>query len=263
MFSWLVRLFYRRKVRRIEAMSRALQLIGEGRLAEAGGIIRQARPTEFLDDLALYHFVRGRYHLECLELEAAECHLQAAFALGFARPALFLSLGLAKARLRRLGEAYELLKLAVERLEGTQEREIAAALLALLEEIRSGRARRKLDEIAAAAGARVLGRRVSCEQWRPSEWKRVLDAAVFRDDAPVEPTEEMAVLLGQWMVHHHRGTWEFGLEPSDAAVRVGDVAFTPLALLRSWRTGALSREDLERLPLSAAGSGWFSDVAAG
>lgn len=263
MFKWLIRLFYRKKVRRIEAMSRALQLIGQGDLAAAGRIIQEARPTEFLDDLALYHFVRGRYHLECLEMEAAESHLQTAFLLGFRRPALFLALGLAKARLRRLGDAHELLQLALERSTEEEERQIAAALLQLLEEIRSGKTRRKLDEIAASAGQRVLGRKISCDQWRPADWKRVLDAAVFMEDAPAEPTEEMVVLLGQWLFYRHKGAWEFGLEPPDLAVRVSDVAFSPLTLLRSLRTGALTREELERLPLSAAGSKLFSEMSAG
>ena len=64
MFKWIIHLFYRKKVRRIETMSKALQLIGKGELHVAGQLIQEVRPTEFLDDLALYYFVRGRYHLQ-------------------------------------------------------------------------------------------------------------------------------------------------------------------------------------------------------
>lgn len=262
MFKWIIHLFYRKKVRRIETMSKALQLIGKGELHVAGQLIQEVRPTEFLDDLALYYFVRGRYHLECLEFEAAEMHFHTAFLLGFRRPALFLALGLAKARLRRLGDAYELLKLAQARSTEEEEQKIAIALLQLLEEIRSGKVRRQLDEITAAAGQRVLGRKIACNQWRPADWKRVLDTLVFIDNAPMEPTEEMVVILGQWLLQKYHGVWEFGLEPSDLAVRISDVAFSPLILLRSWRMGTLSREDIEQLPLAAAGSQLFSEMSA-
>lgn len=259
MFRWLVRLFYRRKVRRIESMSRALQLIGQKDLRGAGAMIQASRPTEFLEDLQLYHFVRGRYHLECLEFEAAECHLHAAFALGFRRPAIYLALGLVKARLRRLGEAHELLELA-RRLSGEEEEvRILEALLKLIDEVRTGRARAGLEVMAVEAGSRILGRKVRVADWKKGDWQRLLDEAVFPEDAPPEPTDEMVVLLGFWLIERHKGVWEFGLEPSDHAVRVQDVAFSPLHLIRSVRAGAVSRAELESLPMSAAAPRFYED----
>jgi tetratricopeptide (TPR) repeat protein len=261
MFRWLVRLFYRKKVRRIESMSRALQLIGEKDLRGAGALIQECRPTEFLEDLSLYYFVRGRFHLECLELEAAECYLNAAFALGFRRPALFLSLGLCKARLRRLGEAFELLTLARRLSAEDEEKQILDALLKLIDEVRTGRVRSGLEALATNAGARLLGRRGKPGEWRKADWQKLLDAGVFMDDAPTEPTDEMIVLLGTWLIETHRGVWEYGLEPADLAVRVQDVAFSPLHLIRSVRTGALSREELEKLPMSASVPRFYEESA--
>ncbi|PKN27234.1 MAG: hypothetical protein CVU65_03165 [Deltaproteobacteria bacterium HGW-Deltaproteobacteria-22] len=260
MFRWIVRLFYRKKVRRIENMSRALQLIGQKDLRAAGALIQESRPSEFLEDLSLYYFVRGRFQLECLELEAAECYLNAAFALGFRRPALFLSLGLCKARLRRLGEAYELLTLARRLSTEAEEQPILDALLALLDEVRSGRARAGLETLATNAAARILGRKSRPGDWRKADWQKLLDEGVFMDDAPVEPTDEMIVLLGFWLLEQHRGVWEFGLEPADLAVRVQDVAFSPLHLIRSVHAGGLSRADLEKLPLSASAPRFYEDA---
>jgi len=260
MFRWLVRLFYRKKVRRIENMSRALKAIGAGELRDAGALIQESRPTEFLEDLQLYHFVRGRFHLELLEFEAAECHLHAAFALGFRRPALYLSLGLAKARLRRLGEAHELLELARRRATEDEERQVIDALLKLIGEVRTGRARAQIEAIAAEAGARVLGRRGRPSDWKKADWQKLLERGVFPEDAPAEPTDEMIALLGCWLVEHHRGAWEFGLEPADLAVRVQDVAFSPLHLIRSVRTGSLSRAELDALPMSASAPRFYEEA---
>jgi tetratricopeptide (TPR) repeat protein len=259
MLRWQDRLFYRKKGRRIENMSRALQLIGQKDLRGAGALIQESRPSEFLEDLQLYHFVRGRYHLECLEFEAAECHLHAAFALGFRRPALFLALGLVKARLRRLGEAHELLELARRRSGEEEEVRILEALLKLIDEVRTGRALAGLEAMAAVAAARVLGRKVRVSDLKKADWQRLLDEVVFPEDAPPEPTDEMIVLLGFWLVERHKGAWEFGLEPSDLAVRVQDVAFCPLHLIRSVRSGAASRAELESLPMSAAAPRLYED----
>ncbi len=260
MFKWLVRLFYRKKVRRIESMSRALQLIGQKDLRGAGALIQECRPTEFLEDLSLYYFVRGRFHLECMELEAAECYLNAAFSLGFRRPAIFLSLGLCKARLRRLGEAHELLMLARRLSTEDEERQILDALLKLVEEVRSGRVRAGLENLVSGAGARILGRRGKPGDWRKADWQKLLDGGVFMEDAPTDPTDEMIVILGFWLLETHKGVWEFGLEPADLAVRVQDVAFSPLHLIRSVRAGALSRADLETLPMSASSPRFYEEA---
>ncbi len=251
MFRWLIRLFYRKKVRRIENMSKALAALGNQDLRTAGKLLQESRPKEYLEDLALYYFVKGRYHLERMELEQAECALHAAFSLGFRRPALFLSLGLAKARLRRLGEAHELLSLARQVSTEDEEQAIVDALLGLIRDVRSGKAKKAVESQLEAAGKRILGKsRVA--DWKKADWQKLLDRGVFMEDAPVEPTDESIVILGGWLLNRHRGAWEFGLEVSDCAVRIQDVAFSPLNLIRSIRSGSMDASDLEEMAMNAA-----------
>lgn len=256
MSSFLARILYRKKVKRLEKLTQALQKIGEGNLRAAMALVHEVRPTEYTEDLGLYFFVKGRLAMELLELEKGEAYLTTAWALGFRKGAVFVSLAVAKGRLRKLGEARELLSIGRQYLSSDDDdHKLIDQLENLLDMVAQGSARRQVSEIFTAE-AKQVGVKTNPRELKERDWQKLLERLVggAREKTP---TDEMVAVLGSYMVAKHQGVWEYGLEITDHAVLVNGVAYRPVTMLRSYFAGTITIDDFSKVLPEQTLSGLF------
>lgn len=242
MSKFLANIFYRKKVKRLEKLTLALQRIGEGDLRGANTLVQQARPTEYTEDLGLYYFVKGRIAMELLEIEKGENYLTTAWALGFRKGAIFVSLALAKGRLRRLGEALELLEVGRQYLAGTDEVEVIDMLEQLIGEVAGGSAAKQISMVFANAAKSATGKS-NPRELKERDWKKLM-SAMFAEASGPEVDDVQVAVLGAYMVAKHHGVWEYGLEMTDHAVLVKGVAYRPASIIRGYYAGTISLDEI-------------------
>ncbi len=245
MSRFLAKLFNRKKVNRLERTMEALQAMGEGRLRDAMALLAQADPVEYTKDpgLGLYYFAKGRVAMEMMELQRGENYLTTAWVLGFRRATLFISLAVAKGRLRRLGEARELLKVAREfQLEGEDEVEVIDRMEELLDQVASGKMAKEINSIVRRLCKQGCGKS-NPRELKERDWRKLLEKYI-RDETRTSPRDEDIALFGAYMVAKHQGVWEYGLEMADHAVLVRGVAYQPARLLQAYYANKLEFEKL-------------------
>ena len=211
--SWFWRLFFFGRIRRLKRIQTAAALLAGGKIEDAARLLDGNRPRMWVEDLALYHFVRGKLLMEQGELSEAELSLHTAITLGLDRPSVKLNLAVLAVRRCQLTTALVLLeevalsddpaileqvkvmrRVIAETQSGNQTGEIVT---------RGDRFRKKyLKRIERSAAATL-----------PALVKVLGDTKLSRSDR-----EDACLLLGQIIVDDHQGVWLLGLEPRDHQV---------------------------------------------
>lgn len=106
---WLGRLIFYGRIRRMKHIQHAAALLADGRTADAEQLLDSARSKVWVEDLAVYHFVRGKLRMEQGHLDRAEMHLHTALGLGLERASVKLNLAVLLVRKCQLNAALELL----------------------------------------------------------------------------------------------------------------------------------------------------------
>lgn len=96
--NWLAKIFYRRRVSRLEAVQTAAKLMSLGRIDEANELLERNAPSRYLMDVAVYHFIKGRLALEEGKWKEAQEQLSAAKVLGVESSTLHFCLGMLEVR---------------------------------------------------------------------------------------------------------------------------------------------------------------------
>lgn len=257
MSKFLAKLFYRKKIRRFENLTAALEKIGLGDYREATRLCNEAKPTEFLDDIALYYFVSGRLALDSYELEKADLYLSTAWNLGFRRSSLFVSLGLTRARLGRFSDAWELLQIASKLTPESNEEEhnIIKQLLELMDKITQGDGKRKIESLLKKAVKTYSGK----DRLKESELKKAFENLIVRESDSVNEMEELIAVCGEYLRTIHNGTWVFGLEMEDHNILINGITYRIKHIITAIRSGQITPEDLRGVSISTALSRVFVD----
>jgi hypothetical protein len=242
MSNFLAKIFYRKKVKRLEKLTLSLQKIGQGDFRQAISLLNSAKPTEYLEDIGLYYFVKGRIAMEMMEIEKGENWLTASWALGFRRGPLFVSLALAKARLRKFGEAKELLLVAGQLMDNPDDVEVIDQLQKLMDSIVGGAAKKSINELLTTAGKNLIGKNIP-NNFKEKDWAKLFEKRL-KNIENNEISDEAIAILGGYMAFKHRGFWEYGLEVMDHAIIIGGAAFRPFYILKSYNAGSIEFEDL-------------------
>jgi len=215
----------------MKRIGHAAALLADGRTADAEAMLDAARSKVWVEDLAVYHFVRGKLRMEQGELDQAELHLHTALGLGLDRASVKLNLAVLRVRKCQLNAALELLD-DVELSDDPDVLDQARVMRGVIAETRAGK---PLAQIASGAA-----------RFRKKHLKKV-------DPAP-EPTlaalaqslggklsgsdrEDACLLLGELLVQVRGGTWLAGLEPRDHRVLVDGVLYSPATMIDALYAG--------------------------
>lgn len=222
---WLGRLIFYGRIRRMKSIQHAAALLADGRMEDAERLLDAARSKVWVEDLAVYHFVRGKLRMEQGELDQAELHLHTALGLGLERDTVKLNLAVLRVRKCQLAAALELL----EDVELSDDPAIGEQARVMREVIHDTRTGKPLGEIAARS-ARFRKKHLkkidpTAGATLPALVKR-LGGKLSRSDR-----EDACLLLGQLLVDAREGTWLLGLEPRDHCVLVGGVLYSPAAMI--------------------------------
>lgn len=242
---WLGRLIFYGRIRRMKRIQHAAALLANGRMEDAERLLDAARSKVWVEDLAVYHFVRGKLHMEQGHLDEAELHLHTALGLGLDRDSVKLNLAVLRVRKCQLSAALELLE-DVDLSDDPAVVEQARVMREVIAETRSGR---PLGEIAT---------RVT--RFRKKHLKKVdpganatLPALVSRLGGKLSRSdrEDACLLLGQLLVDTRGGTWLTGLEPRDHCVLVGGILHSPAAMIDALQNGDTDQLSLPPAPADA------------
>ncbi|MBN2723538.1 MAG: hypothetical protein JXR95_05640 [Deltaproteobacteria bacterium] len=260
MSNILARIFYRKKVKRFENLTNALLMIGERNYREATRLLNEVKPTEYMEDIGLYYFVAGRLALDFGELEKADIHLSTAWNLGFRRPSLFVSLGLARARLGRLSDARELLSIAMsDGNESEEDDNIVKQLLVLIDKLSSGEGIARINELVSSGMKKFRGSSKG-DKIKKSELKKAFTQSLESlDENDPEQTDIVFALLGEYLRINYNGNWIFGLELEDHSILINGVSFSVKHVLAGYKSGTVTLEELDKISLSSSLSGVFLD----
>lgn len=222
---WLGRLIFYGRIRRMKHIQHAAALLADGRTQDAERLLDSARSKVWVEDLAVYHFVRGKLRMEQGDLDRAELHLHTALGLGLERDAVKLNLAVLRVRKCQLAGALELL----EDVELSDDPAVLEQARVMREVIADTRAGKSLGEIATRV-ARF--RRKNLKKVDPTA-EATLPALVKRLGGKLsrKDREDACLLLGQLLVDARSGTWLTGLEPRDHCVLVGGVLYSPAAMI--------------------------------
>ena len=240
--SWLGKILYRGRVRGLKEVERAAALMAAGRLDEAAEVLDRWKPTAYLEDVSVYHFVAGRLRMERGQLEEAETHLMAARAVGLATASLSLMLAILKARQCQLNEALKFLAEAGES-EDPGVLEQVDAVRKAVARVQDGTAckeiRKKAEQFARDELASTLGQgdRVRPLAAKLQRWLSGSRSSKTLRDSEVEGA---SALMGEILVQCCRGAWQLGLEASDHKVSVRGVALSPWRFVDDFRNGDLA-----------------------
>ncbi|MGM0597333.1 MAG: hypothetical protein ACQES9_09875 [Myxococcota bacterium] len=259
MSNFFAKILFRKKTSRLEKLSQALLHLGEGKIRETVKLLNEAKPTRYVEDIGLYYFVKGRLALELMELEKGEIYLNAAWTLGFHKLTLYVSLALAKARLRRFGEAKELLIIAKnligeipdkdaekdsETMQLLETSQIIQALLELMDDISKGKGKKEVSKLFDKACKKHLHRKTSTKLSRQN-WKKLFDATIKNEpELLYQMNESWVAVLGEYYRQKYKGYWEFGLEALDHAVVIKGVAYRPFNILKNFYNGIIEFEQV-------------------
>jgi hypothetical protein len=252
MFSWLARVFYKKRINRLEKLTKCFEYFGNGNFRAVQKTLIELKPTEYLDDLSLYYFIKGRLALETLEIEKGEFYLTTAWTLGFKKVPLYVSLGLAKARLRRYNEAKELLYIAQQL--SSDEDEIINGLLDLMDRISHGLGEKQINKNLTKASKKFVNKsRIKDLKERDFNilFEKILDEKM--DDTLKMGNDDILYLdlaipaLGEYLKQKFNGVWEFGLELMDHAVLINGIAIRPYHLIIAYKKGQIKIEDFSKV----------------
>ncbi|MFH2007278.1 MAG: tetratricopeptide repeat protein [bacterium] len=239
--SWLWRLLFFGRIRRLKRIQHAAALLADGRPDEAEQLLALARPKVWVDDLAVFHFVTGKLRMEQGDLDQAEQHLHTALALGLERPTVKLNLAVLLVRKCQLLQALTLL----DEVELDQDPAILEQARVMREVIRDARAGSQISAISSRSD-RFRKKHLSTVDPAPATTLPAL-AERLRGKLSGSDRDDGCLLLGQLIVESCGGTWLVGLEPRDHQVLVGGLLYSPSAMI-----SALIQGDVDRLSLPPA-----------
>ncbi len=222
---WLGRIIFYGRIRRMKHIQHAAALLADGRTADAEKLLDSARSKVWVEDLAVYHFVRGKLHMELGELNTAEMHLHTALGLGLDRASVKLNLAVLLVRKCQLNAALVQLD-EVELSDDPAVLEQAKVMREVIAETRQGKPLADIAQRAARFRKKHLKKvDVSAEATLPALIKR-LGEKLSRSDR-----EDACLLLGQLLVDQRDGVWLAGLEPRDHRVLAGGVLYSPAEMI--------------------------------
>lgn len=239
--SWLGRILYRGRLRRLREVERAAALMAAGRLDDAAEVLERWKPRTYLEDVSVYHFVAGRLWMERGHLEEAETNLSAARALGLKTASLSLMLAILKARQCQMIEASGFLREA-KTCEDPGVQEQVDAVEKAIAQVEDGSACRALRKQAEQFARDELGSTLAQgDKVRPlaeklQQWLSGSRSSKTLKDREVEG---VSALMGEILVQCCRGAWQLGLEVSDHKVSVRGAALSPWRLVDDFRKGTL------------------------
>jgi hypothetical protein len=240
--SWLGKILYRGRVRGLKEVERAAALMAAGRLDDAAEVLDRWKPTAYLEDVSVYHFVAGRLSMERGRLDEAEIHLMAARAVGLKTASLSLMLAILKARQCQMSEALRFLAEAGKSKDPGVLEQVDAVKHAIAR-VRDGSACRALrkqaeqfarDQLAStlAQGEKVRPLAAKLQQWLSGS----RSSKTLKDSQ----ADGASAVMGEILVQCCRGAWQLGLEVSDHKVSVRGVALSPWRLVDDFRQGDLA-----------------------
>ncbi len=222
---WLGRILFYGRVRRMKRIQHAAALLADGRMDEAEQLLDSARSTVWVEDLAIYHFVRGKLLMERGDLEGALLHLHTALGLGLERPSVKLNLAVLLVRRCQLDRALAMLD-DVDLSDDPAVLEQSRVMRSVIEKTRQGQPLAEISRRAERFRKKHLkGSRESPEA-TVSALERRLRSRLSRSDR-----EDASLLLGQILVESRDGVWLAGLEPRDHLVLVGGVLHSPATMI--------------------------------
>lgn len=235
---WLGRLIFYGRIRRMKRIQHAAALLADGRTQDAEKLLDSARSRAWVEDLAVYHFVRGKLRMEQGDLEQAQMHLHTALGLGLDRASVKLNMAVLLVRKCQLSEALDLLE-DVSLSDDPAVLDQARVMQDVIAETRLGKV---LAEIPPRA-ARFRKKHLKKIDPAPEATLRVL-AKRLKGKLSGSDREDAGLLLGQVLVEARGGTWLSGLEPRDHRVLAGGVLYCPADMI-----DAFLRGDTDRLSL--------------
>jgi len=236
--KWLGRLIFYGRIRRMKRVGHAAALLADGRTSDAEKLLDSARSKVWVEDLAVYHFVRGKLRMEQGDLDRAQAHLHTALGLGLDRASVKLNLAVLLVRKCQLVEALELLD-DVDLSDDPAELEQARVMRRVIAETRQGKPLAEIpDRIARFRKKHLKKVDQTPEATLPALSRRLRDKVSGRD------IEDACLVLGDLLVRACGGTWLAGLEPRDHRVVVSGVLYSPAAMI-----DALQKGDMETLSL--------------
>lgn len=248
--KWLAKLFYRGRVRRLERTQRAAALLAAGRIDEAEQLLDLARPTRWVDDLAVFHFVTGKLHMERGALDEAERHLYTALGLGLDRPSVKLNLAVLKVRRCDLASALSLLS-DVELSDDESILEQVRVMRRVIAEVTSGALLGELAERGQRFRKKHLEKELGDDDLAGT--LRALGEVIKGSKLSSRDLEDALLLMGQLAVASRGGSWLLGLEPRDHRVLVDGVAWQPWAEVERLRAGEIDALSLPGDPKAGPG----------
>jgi tetratricopeptide (TPR) repeat protein len=238
-------IFYGR-IRRMKHVQHAAALLAGSRTPEAikdaEKLLDAARSKVWVEDLAVYHFVRGKLRMEQGDLDLAEMHLHTALGLGLDRASVKLNLAVLLVRKCQLNAALELLD-DVELSDDPAVLDQARVMREVIAETCQGK---PLAEIAARV-ARFRKKHLKKVDPSPEATLPIL-ARRLGGNLSQGDREDACLLLGQLLVEARQGTWLAGLEPRDHRVLVGGILYSPAAMIDDLQSG--DTDQLSLPPLS-------------
>jgi tetratricopeptide (TPR) repeat protein len=236
--SWLLRLLFWGRIRRLKRIQQAAALLADGRPDEAEQLLELARPKVWVDDLAVYHFVTGKLRMEQGDLDQAEQHLHTALALGLERPSVKLNLAVLLVRKCQLNQALTLL----DEIELSDDPAILEQARVMRQVIRDARGGSMLSEIADRS-ARFRKKHLKKVDSTTAATLPALEKQL-QTNLSSSDRDDGCLLLGQLIVDACGGTWLVGLEPRDHRVLAGGVLYSPSDMITAWLDG-----DVDQLSL--------------
>ena len=240
--SWLWRLIFFGRIRRLKRIQKAAAMVAAGRIEEAEHILSTSKPKVWVDDLAVYHFVRGKLLMEQGALDEAEILLHAAIALGLDRASVKLNQAVLLVRKCQLNAALALLG-DVELSDDPAVLEQSRVMREVIDEARRGV---QLTEIGKRA-ARFRKKHLKKVAPSPKATLPALAHALREAKLSGSDRDDACLLLGQVMTEARGGTWMVGLEPRDHRVLVSGLIYSPAQMI-----DALLAGDEEQLSLPPA-----------
>jgi hypothetical protein len=236
---WLGRILFYGRIRRMKTIGHAAALLADGRVGDTEKLLDSARSNVWVEDLAVYHFVRGKLRMEQGDLDRAQMHLHTALGLGLDRASVKLNLAVLLVRKCELAAALDLLD-DVELSDDPAVVEQSRVMRGVIADAREGT---KLRADISHRAARF--RKKHLKKADPGV-EATLSALTHRLRGKISGSDrdDACGLLGQILVEHRGGTWLTGLEPRDHRVVVDGVLYSPAAMIN-----ALLRGDTEELSL--------------
>lgn len=228
---WLGRLIFYGRIRRMKRVGHAAALLADGRTPDAEKLLDSAHSKVWVEDLAVYHFVRGKVRMEQGDLDQAQVHLHTALGLGLDRASVKLNLAVLLVRKCQMGAALELLD-DVELSDDPAELEQARVMREIIDETRQGKPLAEIPSRIARFRKKHLKKvDPAPEATLPALTRRLGSNLSGRD------VEDACLLLGQMFVQARGGTWLAGLEPRDHRVLVGGVLYSPADIIDAVQSG--------------------------